>query len=67
MRTMVSEVWRLALTFSLPVEVLMKSAPASMQTSEALATLVCVASSPVPRMVLMWASPQAFRMALTSS
>ncbi|MNY69893.1 hypothetical protein D3C86_2079030 [compost metagenome] len=58
---MVSEVTRLALTFSLPVEVLMKSAPASMQTSEALAMLVWVASSPVPRIVLMCASPQALR------
>ena len=35
-----------------------------MQTSEAFATFVCVASSPVPRIVLICASPQALRIAI---
>jgi hypothetical protein len=40
-----------ALTFSLPVDVLMKSAPAIMHTRLARATLRSVASSPVARIV----------------
>ncbi len=42
-----------ALTLSLPVEVLMKSAPAIIATIEASVTLRSVARSPVPRMTLM--------------
>jgi len=53
--------FKLALVVSLPVEVLMKSAPAIMQTIDALATLRIVANSPVARMVLMRESPQASR------
>ena len=54
---MVSPTGRVAFTRSLPVEVLMKSAPAIMQTRLARATLVRVASSPVARMVFRWALP----------
>ena len=56
-----------ALIASLPVEVLMKSAPAIMHTRLAWATLRSVASSPVARIVFMCASPQASRKARTSS
>jgi len=42
-----------------PVEVLMKSAPDSIASHEARATLSRVASSPVSRMTLRWAGPQA--------
>src|SRR3984957_741778 len=50
-----------------PVEVLMKSAPDSMVSHEARATLSSVASSPVSRMTLRWAGPQASRTARISS
>jgi hypothetical protein len=50
-----------ALTDSLPVLVLMKSAPAIMHTQLAFATFDSVASSPVARMALRCASPQASR------
>ncbi len=66
-RTMVSPTGRTAFSLSLPVEVLMKSAPAIMQTSEARCTLRSVPSSPVARMVFRCASPQASRKARTSS
>ncbi len=66
-RAMTRPTGRVALVGSLPVEVLMKSAPACMDTRLALAMLVSVASSPVPRMTFMWASPQASRKARTSS
>ena len=56
-----------AFTDSFPVDVLMKSAPASIATRLARATLVSVASSPVPRITLRHASPQASRNARTSS
>ena len=56
-----------AFTLSLPVDVLMKSAPAIMQTWLATATLRRVASSPVARIVLRCAGPQASRKARTSS
>ena len=56
-----------ALTLSLPVEVLMKSAPAIIATIEASMTLRSVARSPVPRITLRCASPQAARMATISS
>ena len=52
---------------TLPVEVLMKSAPASMASQEARLTLSSVASSPVSRMTLRCARPQASRTARTSS
>src|SRR5437762_103549 len=56
-----------AFTASLPVDVLMKSAPAIMATWLARATFTRVARSPVPRITFMWASPQACRKARTSS
>ena len=56
-----------AFTASFPVDVLMKSAPASIATRLARATLVRVASSPVPRITLRQASPHASRNARTSS
>src|SRR5216117_872302 len=58
---------RVAFTVSLPVDVLMKSAPAIMATWLARATFTSVARSPVPRITFMWASPQASRKARTSS
>src|SRR2546422_7904165 len=58
---------RVAFTVSLPVDVLMKSAPAIMATWLARATFTSVAKSPVPRITFMWASPQASRKARTSS
>src|SRR6266702_1044799 len=66
-RTMTTPTGRVALSGSSPVEVLMKSAPAIMQTRLAIPTLRRVASSLVARMVFMWASPQAARKARTSS
>ena len=57
---------RLALVASMPVDVLMKSAPAIIQTIEARATLVKVPSSPVEIIVFMCTSPQACRKALIS-
>jgi hypothetical protein len=56
-----------AFTASLPVEVLMKSAPAIMQTSEARATLRRVFKSPVARIAFTCASPQAWRKSRISS
>ena len=44
----------------------MKSAPASMASQEARATLSRVASSPVSRITLRWAGPQASRTARIS-
>ena len=66
-RAITSPTGSVALTLSFPVEVLMKSAPAIMHTRLARATFLSVPSSPVARMVLMCASPQASRMARTSS
>ncbi len=66
-RIITSEIGRVALTLSLPVEVLMKSAPAIMQTIDALATLRIVASSPVARIAFMCAGPHAARIERTSS
>ena len=65
-RTMTRLTGSVAFVASLPVEVLMKSAPAIMQTRLARATLVSVPSSPVARIVFMWARPQALRNARTS-
>ena len=64
---MVSVTGKVALTGSLPVEVLMKSAPAIMQTRDARATLRSVPNSPVARIALTWASPQAARISFISS
>ena len=44
-----------ALVGSLPVDVLMKSAPAIMQARDAWYTWLYVGSSPVAKMVFMWA------------
>ena len=51
----------------LPVEVLMKSAPAAMASMDARRTGSYPPSSPVSRMTLRWASPQASFEAATSS
>ena len=51
----------------IPVEVLMKSAPAIIAAIEAWATLRIEPSSPVARIAFIWASPQASRKAFTSS
>jgi hypothetical protein len=64
---MTSPTGSVAFSGSLPVDVLMKSAPAIMQTQAGRATLRSVASSPVARIVFMWASPHASRKARTSS
>ena len=45
--------------WTLPVEVLMKSAPAAIARTLARRTLSYVSSSPVSRMTLRWASPHA--------
>ena len=67
-RTMVSETGSVALTDSLPVDVLMKSAPAIIATQLARATLRSVIRSPVPRMAFKCAfGPHAFLNAATSS
>jgi hypothetical protein len=50
-----------------PVEVLMKSAPASITSQEARDTLSSVTSSPVSKITFRCASPQASRTARTSS
>lgn len=55
-----------ALILSFPVEVLMKSAPAIIQTIDARATFLRLPNSPVAKIVLRCASPQAERNALTS-
>ena len=52
---------------TLPVEVLMKSPPASMASHEARRTLSYVTSSPVSRITLRWASPQAALISTISS
>ena len=67
MRAITKLTGSVAFTGSLPVLVLMKSAPAIMATIEARATLVSVASSPVPRIAFMCAAPQASRKVRTSS
>src|SRR5213596_1422044 len=56
-----------AFTASLPVDVLMKSAPAIITTWLARATFANVARSPVPRMTFIKAGPQASRNARISS
>src|SRR5208337_4589558 len=58
---------KVALVGSLPVEVLMKSAPAIMATTLARPTLRSVSRSPVPRITFMCADPQACLNAATSS
>ena len=50
-----------------PVDVLMKSAPASMTSQAARETLSSVASSPVSRITFRCAGPHASRTARTSS
>ena len=52
---------------TLPVLVLMKSAPAIIATMLARATSRRVPNSPVARIALRWAGPQAARKALISS
>ena len=52
---------------TLPVEVLMKSAPASIASQDARRTLSSVLSSPVSRITFRCASPQAARTAVISS
>jgi hypothetical protein len=52
---------------TLPVEVLMKSAPAIIASQDARATLSSVASSPVSRITLRCASPHASRTAAISA
>src|ERR1700728_254904 len=52
-RTITSETGRVALTASLPVDVLMKSEPAIIATTEARPTFRKVRRSPVPRMAFM--------------
>ena len=56
---MTKETGRVALTLSFPVEVFIKSAPAIMQIKDARATLRNVPSSPVAKIALTCASPQA--------
>ena len=56
-----------AFTASFPVEVLMKSAPAIMQTRLARPTFLSVPSSTVARIVFRCAAPQASRNSRTSS
>src|SRR5438309_9222568 len=58
---------RVAFTASLPVDVLMKSAPAIIATWLARATFASVARSPVPRITFMCVVPHAARKARTSS
>mmetsp|Transcript_18067 Transcript_18067/g.63936 ORF Transcript_18067/g.63936 Transcript_18067/m.63936 type:complete len:444 (-) Transcript_18067:75-1406(-) len=64
---MTSDTGMVALKGSLPVEVLMKSAPAIMHTSDAWYTILSVGSSPVAKIVFMCAGPHASRNASTSS
>jgi len=65
-RTMQNPVSKVALTPSFPVDVLMKSAPAIMHTSDACITFCIVPHSPVARITLMCALPQASRMSRVS-
>ena len=59
---------RVALTLSLPVDVLIKSEPAIMQIRDALYTLFIEASSPMAKIDFMWTSgPQAAFIAFISS
>jgi len=58
---------KVAFVGSLPVEVLMKSAPAIMATTLARPTLRSVSRSPVPRITFMRLDPQACLNAATSS
>ena len=51
----------------LPVDVLMKSAPASMASQEARRTLSRVCNSPVSKMTFKWVSPQTALTATISS
>src|ERR1035438_8726029 len=62
-----SATWGVAAGDTLPVEVLMKSAPDSMASHDARATLSSVDSSPVSRITLRWAGPDASRTARISS
>ncbi len=55
---MTSETGSVAFTLSLPVDVLIKSAPAIIATQLARATLRSVIRSPVPRIAFMCAGPQ---------
>ena len=64
---MVSVTGSVAFTVSLPVEVLIKSAPAIMATQLARATLRSVIRSPVARIAFICAGPQACLKAETSS
>ena len=66
-RVMTKPTGSVALIASLPVEVLMKSAPAIMATMLARATLRSVTRSPVPRITFMCADPQAALKVATSS
>ncbi len=66
-RTMTRLTGSVALTASLPVEVLMKSEPAIIATIEARPTSRRLPSSPVARIAFMCASPQAARKARISS
>ena len=56
-----------AASATLPVEVLMKSAPPAIASHDARRTLSSVASSPVSRITLRWARPQAAFTARISS
>ena len=58
---------RVAAGLTLPVEVLMKSAPAAIARIDARRTLSYVSSSPVSRMTLRCVSPQASLTATISS
>ena len=58
---------RVAAGLTLPVEVLMKSAPAAIARTLARRTLSYVSSSPVSRITLRWVSPQASLTATISS
>ena len=58
---------RVAAGETFPVDVLMKSAPPAIATSDARRTASYVPSSPVSRITFRWASPQASFTATTSS
>ena len=65
--SMTSVTGRVADGCTLPVLVLMKSAPAAMARTDARRTLSYVSSSPVSRMTLRCAAPQASLTAVISS
>ena len=67
MRSIVSAAGKVALLVSLPVEVLMKSAPPIIAAMEARAMARSDDRSPTARMTLMCAGPAAARKRLTSS